>query len=250
MDTAEQAILDVLDAVKPELMTAYGAVEYITKKDKTVVTHLDKMVEERIRVVLKELDSGIGIIGEEYGAEGDTNTYWLVDPIDGTEHFIRGIPACKNLLTLVEDGQPVWAMMNYFARDELWTTRKGEGVFCNGRQIEMRHRPLERAWIEIGGDMKNMDNMQVFSRLREHVGGYAMMRDSSNVVMGKVDGIVALDSGGGPWDYAPRSLFYQEAGGRIENLGSDSYSIDDNSFIVAHRENFDSLKRLVESLIG
>ena len=69
---------------------------------------------------------------------------WTLDPIDGTEQFIRGIPTCKNLFSLVDNGQPVWALMYMFVRDELWLARKGQGTFCNGTKVSMRYRPPQK----------------------------------------------------------------------------------------------------------
>jgi len=228
LDRAEKAIMDVLRDVRPELVAAYGNVEFELKADKTSVTYLDHMVEDRLRAVLKPLDPGIGIQGEEHGAEGNTETYWLVDPIDGTEHFIRGIPGSKNLLCLIEKGEPVWALMYMFATDELWIARKGEGLRCNGKLTEMRYP----------------DNLKRLVNVRKHIAGFCIIRDYSYVLSGKVDGWVGLGVGGSAWDYAPRGLLIQEAGGRAGSLGDDHFDFTKKNFVMTHRRNFDELMRL------
>jgi fructose-1,6-bisphosphatase/inositol monophosphatase family enzyme len=245
LNQAEAAILGVLKDVRPELMENYGKIDFETKHDQTVVTHLDKMVEQKLREVLKKLDPSIGIEGEEFGIEGSRETYWLVDPIDGTEQFIRGIPSCKNLLALIRNGEVVWSMMYMFAKDELWLARTGGGTTCNGQKITMRHRPLNRCWIEISVNVRNQANVEALQRVRSKTTGFTIMRDPGFVAGGKVDGLLSLEAEGKAWDYAPRSLLYSEAGAKIANIGSDSYNFHNNDFLVAHPDNFDELMKLV-----
>lgn len=245
LDQAEKAIIRLLQAYKPKLMAAYGTADFETKQDNTVVTLLDRELEEKLREVLRPLDPGIGFLGEELGQEGDQDTYWLTDPIDGTEQFIRGIDSCKNLLCLVENGEPIWALMYFFVRDELWTARKGQGTFCNGQQVSMRYRPLELCWIDISISLLNPDNLKKLLNVRPNIAGFTIMRDTSLIISGKVDGVIALETGGGPWDYAPRSLLLAEAGAKILNIGSDAYDFNNPDFLVAHPKNFDKLIRLV-----
>ncbi len=245
LDQAEKIIIQVLQAYKPELMAAYGKAEFETKADATVVTHLDKELEEKLRTALRGLDAGIGLLGEELGQEGSTDTYWTLDPIDGTEQFIRGLPTCKNLLSLVQNGQPVWAMMHMFARDEMWIARKGQGTFCNDKKVQMRYRPLERSWLDMSVNLFNPENIKKILNVRPHIAGYTIMRDSTLVIAGKIDGVLALDIKGGPWDYAPRQLLMTEAGAKIANIGSETYDFNNLSYLVSHPRNFDQLMALI-----
>lgn len=245
LDHAEKQIMKVLKAAKPELMLAFGNTAYETKGDRTPVTILDTQLEEKLRAELRKIDSGIGIEGEELGQEGSRKTYWLVDPIDGTEQFIRGIPSCKNLLCLIDEGQPVWALMYFFTRDELWTARRGKGTYCNGQRVQMRYRPLEESWIELSVNLHMPENLQKLATMRHQIAGFSILRDFGYVVSGRVDGHLALNTGGGPWDYAPRSLLSIEAGAKIANIGSKSYDFNNNSFLIAHPDNFDQLMQSI-----
>ena len=245
LDQAEKAVTGLLQAYKPKLIKAYGTAEFETKKDNTVVTLLDRELEQKLRDVLKPLNPEIGFLGEELGQEGDNNTYWLLDPIDGTEQFIRGIDSCKNLLCLVENGEPVWALMYFFVRNELWTARRGQGTFCDGQQVQMRYRPLELCWLDISVSLLNTGNLRRLLNVRPKIAGFSIMRDTSLVISGKVDGVIALETGGGPWDYAPRSLLLKEAGAKITNIGSDNYDFNNPNFLVAHPRNFDQIMQLI-----
>lgn len=245
LKNTEKSVMQVLKQLRPTLVEAFGTVGFETKYDQTVVTQLDRHVEERLRELLKTIDAGIGIEGEEYGVEGNRETYWTIDPIDGTEQFIRGIPVCQTLLCLVENHRPVWTLMYRFVSDELYLARDGQGVTCNGKAVKMAYRPLGRAWIEISTDLRKPESIEVLQRVRPHIAGYAITRDMDQLMTGKVDGMIALNTGGGPWDYAPRQLLYTEAGGRIANIGSDRYDFTNNTFVMAHERNFEELMGLV-----
>ncbi len=248
LDQAEKEIVALLRSTRPELMEAFGSVHFTEKEDKTVVTHLDKQLEEQLSELFRKLDPGIGIEGEELGKSGSRETYWLIDPIDGTEQFIRGISSPRTQLCLIDNGKVVWSLMDYFARDELFLARPGKGATSNGRKIQMAYRPLNRAWIEIGVNLFDDEFLPRLLELRKHIAGFSMARDPSLIFSGKIDGLIGFngDVGGGPWDYAPRSLFYEEAGGKITNFDSQSYDFTNKNYLVAHPKNFDILMDLVK----
>jgi myo-inositol-1(or 4)-monophosphatase len=245
LDRAERMIVDTLKEVRPSLLQSHGSIEHSLKDDSTVVTMLDKSTENVIRETLRKIDPAIGIEGEEFGIEGSRDCYWLVDPIDGTEQFIRGLNGCKNLLALVENGETQWALMYMFVTDQLWIARKGKGLTMNGQIIRRPYRPLSRNWMEINVNLLDPTHVEVLSRVRPNVASFTVSRDTSVVVGGKVDGIIGLDVGGGPWDYAARGLLFAESGAKIANVGLDSYDFRINNFVMCHPDNFDNLMNLV-----
>lgn len=245
-DNAQSALMGVLSEVRPQLMEAYGTIEFDTKSDTTVVTQFDKSVELKLREALKKLDSGIGLVGEEHGQEGNPDTYWLIDPIDGTEHFIRGLPGCMNLICLMDQGRPVWGLTYFFAKDELWISRAGHGTTMNGEKVEMRWRPLDRSWIEIAPDYSDVEDLKKVMELRKHVAGFSNRLGIDNLSAGRVDGLYNKRAGGGPWDYWPRYLMFTEAGGKMTNIGKDTYDFEDPSFLMAHPRNFDTLMNILK----
>lgn len=245
-DQAKQAIISVLDYNRPELLKHHGTVEFNLKPDSSVVTHLDKKIEEELRHALRKLDPGIGIEGEEFGVEGNRDTYWLIDPIDGTEQFVRGMPACKTQICLVDKGQAVWSLINYFVSQELYVAHLGHGATLNGHELRMRYRPLNRAWLDIGLHTVDPALLSVLKKLNDSVDSLMMMRDESLLYKGHIDGSVRFNAhGGGDWDYAPRSLFYSETGGKIANFGQDTYDFKNTSFIMCHKRNFADLSKIV-----
>lgn len=237
--------MDVLQRVRPELMEAYGTIEYVTKHDQTVVTALDKSIELELRDALMKFDASVGLLGEEHGQAGNTDTYWLLDPIDGTEHFIRGLPSCKNLICLMDKGRPVWGLTYFFVKDELWLARANKGVTMNGEKIEMRWRPLNRCWLEMSVNLFDQAHVEKLRALRKQIAGFSVRLGVDALASGKVDGLYNLNAGGGPWDYWPRYLMFTEAGGKMTNIGKDGYDFDDKNFLMAHAKNFDALMNIV-----
>lgn len=238
---AQKVIMDVLNRVRPELMEAYGTIEYVTKDDQTVVTALDKSIEIELRDALMKFDARVGLLGEEHGQAGNTETYWLLDPIDGTEHFIRGLPGCKNLICLMDKGKPVWGLTYFFAKDELWIAQAGKGVTLNGSKVEMHWRPLERCWLEMSVDLFEQEHVEMLRALRARIAGFSIRMGFDAIASGKVDGMFNLRAGGGPWDYWPRYLMLTEAGAKMANIGKDDYDFEDKNFLVAHAKNVDAL---------
>lgn len=241
----EHAVTSLLQKLRPNLMSYYGNAEFTLKNDKSVVTELDRQTEEQLKEVLRKLDPGIGFEGEELGKEGSRQTYWLIDPIDGTEQFIRGIPSCKTAICLVDNSQVVWSLIYYFVRDELYLARHNKGATCNGEKIQATFRSLNQAWIDISVNLFNSSFLPKLLEVRKHIAGFSIARDISLVFTGKLDGLIVFESEGGPWDYAPRSLLCKEAGMQIANFGNDTYDLNDKNFMVAHPRNFETLMKLL-----
>jgi fructose-1,6-bisphosphatase/inositol monophosphatase family enzyme len=244
---AEKTVMKVLRDVQPDLTKGYGAIDFVTKHDNTVVTDLDKTIEAVLREALRPLDAGIGIVGEEMPPEGNTDTHWLLDPIDGTEHFIRGLPGCKNMVCLMDHGRPVWTLMFFFAKNDVWIARAGQGATRNDEKVSMFWRPLERCWLEMSVSLNVPENVAKILKLREHINGFAIRTGDDDVAAGRIDGVINIYAGGGPWDYWPRYLLFTETGGKMANLGKDDYDFDDKNFLVAHERNFDQLMQIVQS---
>lgn len=245
---AEGVVMGVLQAYKPELMKHYGKVETELKADTSIVTHLDKELELKIKAALNKFDAGVGTWGEEFGQEGDKKNYWLIDPIDMTEHFVRGDPDSRNLVTLIENDQPVLALAYVFAKDELYRAARGEGTTKNDRRLKMSDRPLERAWLEFSVNMMDPTGYKIYKTLRPHVAGLPQRYHFFDILEGVLDGLVVYKSRGAIWDYAPRALLIQEAGGRVANFDSDDYQIEDVHLIATNPVIFEDVRKILSGI--
>lgn len=109
----------------------YSAVDLVvtTKPDRTPVTDADQAVERRIRAGIEAARPGDAILGEEYGTEGDSSRQWIIDPIDGTANFLRGVPIWGTLIALAVDGDPVVGVVSSPALGRRWWGATGHGAW-------------------------------------------------------------------------------------------------------------------------
>jgi len=148
IEKALPLIEQTLRELRSELMTHYGVIEHEKKQDNTSVTALDMRAEEILKTAITSLGYDVGFYGEEFGITGNTDTFWTIDPIDGTEAFLRGMPFCTNMLCLIHDGQLEASIIYSFPLDEMYRAVKGHGATCNGEPITVSDRYIQHASIE------------------------------------------------------------------------------------------------------
>jgi fructose-1,6-bisphosphatase/inositol monophosphatase family enzyme len=100
------------DRARAEILPRFRRVAVEHKADGSPVTEADRAAECAIRDFLREATPEIPVVGEEFGGESHGGPHWLVDPIDGTIAFSRGIPLFATLIALVEDGAPVLGLID------------------------------------------------------------------------------------------------------------------------------------------
>ena len=101
-----------------------------TKPDLTPVSEADRAVERALRELLATQRPDDGILGEEYGTEGGTTRRWVLDPIDGTKNYVRGVPVWATLIALLEDGDPVVGVVSAPALARRWWAARGQGAWA------------------------------------------------------------------------------------------------------------------------
>ncbi|MFE6967567.1 histidinol-phosphatase [Agromyces sp. NPDC057679] len=121
-------LADLADAVALARFRA-ADLSVSTKPDRTFVTEADLAVERAIRDRLAEARPADGILGEEFGTEGDSSRQWIIDPIDGTSNFLRGVPVWGALISLAVDGVPVVGVASSPAMGRRWWAAAGGGAF-------------------------------------------------------------------------------------------------------------------------
>jgi myo-inositol-1(or 4)-monophosphatase len=251
---AEKVIRHTLDKLRPQLLEAQGNIEHKLKGDATVVTEMDLLVEHKLRDALAAFDQGIGFGGEETGADFDQETFWLADPIDGTAPFIRGLPFATNMIALMHKGEPIMSIINNIAMGEYFLAIKGQGATCNGHPIHVSNRPLNQAWVLLGSSVEQPSTQGLNDLLATKVkavrrfGGAGF--EYSSIARGAMEARISYLGHGHEWDYAPGALMVQEAGGRVLNIGSDSYNYRNFNHIVANPVIFDELMQFMTSFIA
>jgi histidinol-phosphatase len=124
-------LADAADAVTMARFDA-ADLDVSTKADASHVTEADLATERAIRALLDAERPDDGVLGEEYGSSGDTSRRWVIDPIDGTHNYMRGIPVWATLIALTVDGVPVVGVVSQPAIGRRWWAAAGAGAWTDG----------------------------------------------------------------------------------------------------------------------
>lgn len=205
------ALADAADGVSlPRFRAADLAVT--TKPDSTPVTDADTAVERAVRKRLAAERPDDGVLGEEQGyVPGTAGRRWIVDPIDGTRNFSRGIPVWATLIALESDGELVLGVVSAPALGKRWHAERGGGAWCGPERLRVSQvSRIEDAVLSIvPGEPGEQLAVQAW-----HPRGYGDFWAHMLVAEGGVDG--AFDAVGiAVWDLAALQPIVEEAGGRL-----------------------------------
>lgn len=123
-----RSLADMADEISMDRFRATDLV-VTTKPDMSPVSDADKAVETALRAAIQDSRAGDGILGEEFGTEGDAHRQWILDPIDGTKNYVRGVPVWATLIALAIDGVPVLGVVSAPALGKRWRAAAGGGAF-------------------------------------------------------------------------------------------------------------------------
>jgi histidinol-phosphatase len=129
------------DAVERVTMSRFRAADLLveSKPDLTPVTDADRTAEELVRFQLKRTRPRDAVEGEEFETTGHGPRRWVIDPIDGTKNFVRGVPVWGTLIGLVDNGRPVLGLVSAPALQRRWWAAVGSGAWT-GRSITSARR--------------------------------------------------------------------------------------------------------------
>jgi histidinol-phosphatase len=131
-------VADQVDGVTTDRFKALD-LQVETKPDLTPVSDADRGAEELIRSQLRRTRPRDAVLGEEFGLVGHGARQWVVDPIDGTKNFVRGVPVWATLIALVDDGEPVVGLVSAPALGRRWWAATGSGAWT-GRSLSAATR--------------------------------------------------------------------------------------------------------------
>lgn len=243
-------VLPLLKSAGKDLLKSYGKLESCSQKGKlahTVVTELDLKTEKYLAANLSRLFPGIGFYGEEFGGTKKAKRFWLVDPIDGTAHYIRGIPFCTTMISLIDGGQVVFAAINNFVTGETFYAEIGKGTRLNNQPIGVSNRNLVQGYLTYEMKMDKKKNLDLFLDLKKRTMLFKTVScgyEFGLIAQGKIEGRIALDPYGDDWDYAAGSLIVSEAGGQAVNLGGNGYDYQNHNFIIGNKIVCREIKRI------
>ncbi|NOY15902.1 MAG: inositol monophosphatase family protein [Gammaproteobacteria bacterium] len=237
----------VVDTGKEELLPRFRHTGFSYKQDGSVITQADLSVQTRLQQALLNLSPQIPLLSEEMTEQeqvsivGDGKaSFWCLDPLDGTRNFAFGIPFFCISLALIENGQPVIAIIYDPIRDECFTAGCGQGASLNGKPLRADDAPHE--------DLSHCTAIIDFKRLSDNLAArlacnppYSSQRSFGSVALDWVwlaagRGQIYLHGKQKLWDYAAGWLILAEAGGissTLEGVSSFQAVLEPRSAVAA-----------------
>ena len=184
-----------------------------TKVDLSPVTDADRAVERTVRELVAAERPDEAVFGEEEGGPADAAARWLLDPIDGTRNFSRGIPVWAFLLALEREGELVAAVASAPALGRRWWASRGGGAWADGVRAHVsRVEQLAEATVSA----TSSHDLGALEPAVWHARGFGDFWQHVLVAEGSLD--AAVDESLQLWDYAAVQLVVEEAGGRMSGL--------------------------------
>ena len=213
------ALADEADALSlPRFRAVDLRVE--TKPDLTPVTDADRTVERALRERIARERPGETVLGEEEGDEGG-DVRWILDPIDGTKNFSRGIPVWASLIALERDGVVVCGVASAPALGHRWWAARGEGAYRDGERIGVsKIARLEEATVSFSRSGLRDARTIELALAAWHAQPFSDFWAHLLVAEGGVD--AAAEHVMNTWDNAVLQVIVEEAGGRFTDLAGKS----------------------------
>ena len=234
----------------------FGKPKKVSNKNgnpKDQVTEVDLVIEKLIRGIVKKKFPWHKVIGEEFGASKilQQDFIWIIDPIDGTNNFIQGIPLCCISIALWHQGRPIAAALYNPITKEMFTAAKGKGAYLNNKPISVsRVAKAEQGlggfgWSQNPNKAKKMFVAVVaFARKSRALGSHALQL--AYVAAGIYDYYVVSDVN--IWDAAAGILLIDEAGGKITDWHGNNLNLNTKELVASngkiHTQLLGKLKKL------
>lgn len=225
--------------VADEIAMGYfkGAFEVELKADQSPVTEADRACEQAIRAVIAAQWPAHAILGEEYGGEADQPVVWLIDPIDGTRSFIRGLPFWSVQISLMIEGELVLGVSSAPAFSETAWALRGHGAWLNDRRLQVRDPVvIEDADISFGNlrSLARSDQWPWVGTLVSRAArsrGYGDFYGYHRLAEGNQDAVIESDVN--ILDVAALAVIVEEAGGRFTDLQGQPIGLHTGSALAA-----------------
>jgi histidinol-phosphatase len=221
--------LALADAADTMTSGRFGAVDLVvdTKPDLTPVSDADRAVEESLRARLGDVRPDDAVWGEEFGPVGSGSRRWVIDPIDGTKNFVRGVPVWATLIGLLDGDDAVLGVVSAPSLGRRWWARRGGGAWVSVLGAEPRRLGVSQvstltdaslsyasvgAWSAVGARDRFVALTEQVWRTRAYGDFWSYML----VAEGAVD--IAAEPELSLWDMAALAPIVVEAGGRFSGL--------------------------------
>ena len=219
------------------------SLQVVEKERMDFVTDVDRAAEAEIIKELRRAYPDHGILGEESGYSGNVKSrfQWIIDPLDGTSNFLRGLPFFSISIALVEAGVPIAGVVYNPMSEELFTAHKGSGAFLNDKRIRVGNK-TSVAGALIGTGFSPRQRARLPTQLRmikqlltqaedlRRFGSAAL--DLAFVACGRFDGF--FEFGLKPWDMAAGILLVREAGGLCLDFDGNEGFMESSNIVAGN----------------
>jgi histidinol-phosphatase len=237
--------LQMADAADSITMTSFRStsLHVETKPDLTPVTEADQQVEQRLRAILTEERPADALLGEEYGAGGHSaGRRWIIDPIDGTKNFMRGVPVWATLIALADEAGFAVGVVSAPALARRWWAHRDGGAWSLGPEDNEPRRlsvssvtGLEDASVSYSDSIGwPAGALEALAARTWRMRAYGDFWSHLLVAEGAVD--IAVEPELNLWDFAALVPIIVEAGGQITDLdgtGPSSSAVSTNGLLHA-----------------
>ncbi|NIL95326.1 MAG: inositol monophosphatase [Woeseiaceae bacterium] len=222
------------------------------------VSDADRAAEQTVIDCILKHYPDHAILAEESGVQGESDTVWIIDPLDGTTNFLHGFPVFAVSVGVQVNGRIEHGVIYDPLRQELFTASRGQGAQLDGRRIRVSGQlHLERALIGTGFPFREADKeitpyLDMLSKVIHNTSGVrrpgAAALDLAYVAAGRLDGF--WETGLAPWDLAAGSLMIREAGGIVSGLDGSENFLDTGHILCGTPKIYAGLAKLCASEIS
>ncbi len=216
--------VDIVDAAAVTALNFFRQLDDLEISEKGVqdlVSNADLAVERQIRDQLSAAFPDDGIVGEEHGTEASDSAYtWVIDPIDGTANFVRGIPGWCVVVACVTEDQSVIGVIRDPVADESWIAVRGEGTTLNGKAMRVAaSSSLTEGSLGVGYSNRVPAQLTINALTEVINAGSVFYRNASGALMlayvasGRLLGYIEPHMNA--WDCVAALLMIEEAGGKV-----------------------------------
>ena len=236
-------------------------VDIVAKGVNDYVSEVDITAEQEIIYHLQKAYPDHAILGEETGLTGDENAEyrWIIDPLDGTTNFARGIPHYAVSIACLHKGKLEHAVIVDPVRREEFTASRGRGAQLNGRRIRVTSRTsLDGALLGTGIPFKGHcdDKLEPYAKTVEQLAGQcagirragAASLDLAYVAAGRLDGFWEI--GLAVWDIAAGALLVTEAGGLVADIDASNNYMESGNIVCGNPKCFKAVLQVTKPLLG
>ena len=234
------------------------ALNVVEKGRQDYASEVDAQAEQAAIRELKRSAPDHAVLGEEGGLQGKGRSVWVIDPLDGTSNYLRGLPHWCVSIALVENGEPIHGVVFDPLRNELFTASRGYGAVLNDKRIRVAERktlegallatgfhPRERA--RTGAQLECVRQLLTQAEDIRRTGSAAL--DLAYTACGRIDAY--FEAGVMPWDIAAGVLLVREAGGRVGDFNGaptspmDGRSLESRGLLACNVKLADPMQKII-----